>query len=266
LAFLAPGRCVLAGLPQRKEFLSERALLVDRFEVSRAQWLEFVAAGGMTAQAVGEMGCREWPLETRSLPATFMTHSEATAFSAWRGMRLLSAGEWILAAAGMRASLYPWGNIPQDSVANCLDLGLGRLAPVGTFEAGRAPIGCYDLCGNAWEWVADSLEGSPSTVGVSALGGSYQTWMRPIHYRTQVNAQDLDLRTRARDLGLRCGVDAEAFLTQRSREWGGDEATRRRLQAVGKRWGRSALPLLEDLVGRKGAPGALAHILEGARH
>ena len=56
MAFLAPGRCVLWGFsPQRREFVSERALLVDRFEVSRAQWLErgqFFAIAARTMRRV----------------------------------------------------------------------------------------------------------------------------------------------------------------------------------------------------------------------
>jgi hypothetical protein len=35
--------------------------------------------------------------------------------------------------------------------------------------------------------------------------------------------------------------------------------------AVGARWGRDALPLLSELAAQPGAPGALQHLLEGAR-
>ena len=75
-----------------------------------------------------------------------MDELEAERFAAWRGMRLLTPGEWLFCALGAERRLFPWVAYErQDSVANTLDLGLGRPCPVGTFEGGRTPGEVYDL-------------------------------------------------------------------------------------------------------------------------
>src|SRR6185295_18284062 len=87
----------------------------------------------------------------------FMTLPEARAFADSRGMRLLTAREWIRIACGTRALPYPWGGTEASSVANTLNLGVGRPLPVGTFEQGRTPLSTYDMAGNVWEWVEEPI-------------------------------------------------------------------------------------------------------------
>jgi formylglycine-generating enzyme required for sulfatase activity len=197
-----------------------------------------------------------------------MTQPEARAFAAWRGMRLLEPGEWLWCAMGPNRWSYPWGTTAQDSVANTLELDLERPTPVGTFESGRTPAGCYDMLGNVAEWVGSpmpSIERVPGDERQSAVGGSFRARRSPIYQKMTFLTTDLHPSSRLDHVGLRCCVEAEAYLWARAPEWGEDEPTLQRLVAVGRRWGRQASPLLQDLAARPGAPRGLRALAEGAR-
>jgi formylglycine-generating enzyme required for sulfatase activity len=269
-------------------------LLVDALEVTRVEWLAWLESlspedpawrslelwpdglGSDAGQAVSIDGC----------PATGMTLAEAQAFAAAEGMRLPTAREWLRVATGPTGRQpFPWKPVPHASVANTLELGLGRLAPVGTFESGRTPAGLHDLHGNAAEWVA-SVDLEPFTSGGDgrtwAMGGSYRSRQQPTFRSDPLSDLDgdgqvdsglafhavlLDRRTRSSDLGLRLVVEAGPWLREHAASWGGAPRTLRRLEEIGARWGPAAAPLLRELLEEAG-PGAgaegLAALLGGA--
>ena len=45
---------------------------------------------------------------------------------------------------------YPWGNHMEPGRCNGGET--GDTTPVKAFPQGRSPFGCYDMCGNVWEW------------------------------------------------------------------------------------------------------------------
>jgi formylglycine-generating enzyme required for sulfatase activity len=255
-----------------------RPLLVDRYEVTRSDWKAWRAAGPeRDANLAGYEA--SWAPPTSDWPASYMTLAEARAFASSRGMRLPTAREWLRVACGTseRPYDYPWGGSLARSVANTLELGLGNPAPVGTFEQGRTPLSIYDMAGNVWEWVEDpiaiprdDLERGPylDPELAWAMGGSHLAYLRRLYDDAKgfnyFFEQDLDPRTRSRDLGLRCCADAEEYLWSRATRWGG-EGSEPRLRAVGAAWGRDAVPLLEGLAGKPGAPAGLRFLLDGAR-
>jgi formylglycine-generating enzyme len=92
-------------------------------------------------------------------PATEMTWYGAQAFCEARGGRLPTEAEWEKAArwnpATNEVSVYPWGlTQPTAEQANYAMTG-NDTRPVGSFEAGKSPLGVYDMAGNVFEWVAD---------------------------------------------------------------------------------------------------------------
>ena len=275
LAFVPSGECVLFGRSGlRLSCANDRALLVDRFEVTRAAWRAWTARQPALDPTLAEV-VASWPAQTSTWPASFMTQAEARSFAASRGMRLLSAREWLRVACDTRGLAHPWGNREASSVANTLNLGLRHPLPVGTFEQGRTPLATYDMTGNVWEWVEDPILSLPgeedSDPGIAwAMGGSYLSRLRRIHDLDReeghlvLDEQSLDPRTRSIDVGLRCAADAEAYLTANARRLGG-EAERERLLAIGAAWGHNAVPLLADLAGRGDAAPGLSILLEGAR-
>ena len=263
-----------------------RALLVDRYEVTRADWLLHAPGGGPSPAAERwRGGAAAPPAETLEWPATWMTRAEARAFAERRGMRLLTAREWVHVAVGRSVSplRYPYGINSQVAWANTAELGLWRLAPAGTFESGRAPSGCYDLLGNAAEWVDGWLPGHDEAVfdaqrirgpegQACAFGGSYREITRPTFQakRLEFNAVTLDPEHRADDVGLRCAADAAEYLWARAADWGGGPEARRRVAAVARGWAEAGARepvtrLLEDLVQRPLALEGLAWLLEGVR-
>ena len=273
LAFLPSGKLDLPPWV----FQIEEPLLVDMFEITRDDWRWFQGQAGAGEDPDLRRYVDSWAPGTGRWPAAFMTFDEARAFAAWRGMRLLAPGEWLWCAMGPNRWSYPWGTTPQESVANTLELGLERPAPVGTFESGRNPLGCYDLLGNVAEWVDGALPATdlqPGDERVSAVGGSFRTWRSPIYdetarrrptYETEFLATALHPGSRRDHVGLRCCAPAERYLWERAPDWGSDESTLRRLDALGRRWGRQASPLLQDLAARPGAPAGLGALAEGAR-
>jgi formylglycine-generating enzyme required for sulfatase activity len=204
-----------------------------------------------------------------------MTLAEAREYAASRGLRLPTAREWMRIACGTNERPYdfPWGGKRAVSVANTLELELRHPLPVGTFEQGRSPLSIYDLSGNVWEWVDDPIVVSDRPSGLAwAMGGSYLSHLRRLYDDSQdpmrFDEQDLDALSRSVDVGFRCCADAEEYLSSHAEAWAlqcNRQEMRETLLAVGASWGRDAIPLLEDLTRRPGAPESLVLLLAGAR-
>ena len=247
---------------------NEHPLLVDRYEVTRREWGEFLARRPGGAGSPGRRVWDGWGLEGGSLPATFMDRAEALEFAAGERMRIPTQREWLRISAGTRAQPWPWGTSPARSVANTLDLGLPGALGVGTFEAGATPSGVYDLIGNVREWVAEEESEREAGSLASAMGGSYLAHQEPLFdwdssRGLEKNELRVDSRHRSIDLGMRLAAGAEEYLRSAASSWGGSPGARARVIAVGGHWGRPAVELLEDLVAE--GPVGIAWLLEGAR-
>ncbi|QDU67014.1 formylglycine-generating enzyme family protein [Engelhardtia mirabilis] len=275
MAFVAAGSAQLPfEAAAGADYGSSVDLLVDRFEVAREDWAHWTGAppepdGLSTGLAYTGAGRETWP--------AFASFHQAREFAQLRGMRLPTAREWLWIAAGPRALEYPWGVLPQASVANTLELDLRRPVAVGTFEQGRSPNGCYDLAGNVAEWV--ELDGMTLGQGLmplfdvetAVMGGSYLSKLRPLFgrepgsTRQRIAGEVLTPGTRGVELGLRCVADAESFLLDTSGEWRDVPDARERLERLGQRWGTPARPLLERIADPSDPRDPLNWLLEGAR-
>jgi len=133
-----------------------RAFLIDRHEVTVAQWNEFCRAKGRTDPR---------PLiekDAERLPVVDVTHDDARAYALWAGKRLPTEAEWEKAARGTDGRAWPWGdeedrracNTEQRPNENWRDKA-PFLAPVGDFPKDESPYGAVDVAGNASEWCSD---------------------------------------------------------------------------------------------------------------
>ncbi|MFQ5508119.1 MAG: formylglycine-generating enzyme family protein [Leptospirillia bacterium] len=136
--------------PKARRFLPD--FYIGRYEVTNAQYAEFVAAEGYIPPPNWK-GETIPPKGTENLPVTYVNWEQAQAYAAWRGGRLCDEAEWEKAARGTDGRRFPYGNEYDPSRAN-IDYRVGRITPVGSFPEGASPYGVQDMMGNLFEWTA----------------------------------------------------------------------------------------------------------------
>jgi formylglycine-generating enzyme required for sulfatase activity len=200
--------------------------LIDRHEVTNAEFGKFVAAGGYRdstywpqtllvdhrrtpwRQAVrgfvdrtGLPGPRGWSSGTfapdrANHPVTGVSWYEAAAYASWVGKELPSRAQWYRAALGDRGHVYPWGRDAR-SAARRANFNLAGTSPVGSFPLGVSPFGCFDMAGNVREWLRDqTTEGRRHF----AAGGS---WEDPAYMFFADHLEPFDPMFAGPGLGLR---------------------------------------------------------------
>ena len=131
------------------------AFMIDTFEVTNADFANFVEATGYVTYREGEESAQNWRAAYAegkdNHPVVFVTFEDAQAFCEWAGKRLPTEFEWEKAARGPEGYLYPWGNDYDAAMLNGKDRSLR-----GTTAAGSYPPNSYrlfDVAGNVKEWV-----------------------------------------------------------------------------------------------------------------
>ena len=123
--------------------------------------------------------------DIQSHPVTHISWRDANAFAQWNGKRLPTEAQWEKAArGGLDNSLYAWGddlivdgqhmcNIWQGDFPTFNSAQDGHLgtAPVHSFEPNG--YGLYNVCGNVWEWTADSWNNTDLADNKVIKGGSF---------------------------------------------------------------------------------------------
>ena len=145
--------------PQHKVNLSN--YFMDKYEVTNAAYKPFVDATGSRPPENWPAG--KIPPGRENYPVAYVNWYDAERFCKWAGKQLPSEAQWEKAARGTDGRDYPWGNEFDATKANTGDTGIGDLAPVGHFEAGKSPYGVYDMAGNVWEWTSDWYQPYPGS-------------------------------------------------------------------------------------------------------
>ena len=124
--------------------------------------------------------------------------------------------EWQYAAQGGDGRKYPWGNVLEAD--HCNGGETGGTTPVKAFPRGRSPCGCYDMCGNVWQWT-ESQRSDGHTRFCLIRGGSWfqaqgSGWYadggpRPAGFAEKVllTWPGLD---RCATIGFRCAADLDS--------------------------------------------------------
>ena len=145
--------------PKRRVFLP--SYYMDTYEVTNRDYQKFDPKHGFLK---GD----------ELLPVSGVLYDEAVAYAKSIGKRLPTNDEWEKAARGSEGLKYPWGDTwdaekvakrrrtsPSDKTqetdtaakGKVCHIGPSRLRPVGSVPSGVSPYGCFDMAGNAWEWV-----------------------------------------------------------------------------------------------------------------
>jgi formylglycine-generating enzyme required for sulfatase activity len=142
--------------PQRKISLGD--YYIDKFEITKRQYKEFVNATGRAAPLNWVNG--QYAPDTDDHPVFFITWFDADAYCKWAGKRLPTEEEWEKAARGTDGRSFPWGNEFDLKKTNASGK-YGGVYPVGHFEEDVSPFGVYDMAGNVQEWTASWYKAYP---------------------------------------------------------------------------------------------------------
>ncbi|MGB5036773.1 MAG: bifunctional serine/threonine-protein kinase/formylglycine-generating enzyme family protein [Blastocatellia bacterium] len=203
---------------------------IDTFEVSNAEFREFIRAGGYLKkeywrhpfrldgrvlswdEAMARFrdrtdlpGPRIWSNQTfpdgeSAHPVTDVSWYEAAAYAEFRGKRLPTIFQWEKAARNGAVTvgdgfIMPWGLgrswQGRDARANYLGSGT---APVESRPFGMSSFGCFNMAGNVAEWCVNSTD-----AGFTTAGGS---WKDPLYLFSSYGAFPGAFASSA--LGFRC--------------------------------------------------------------
>lgn len=209
---------------------------MDETEVTNGQYQECVAAEACTPplnRAATFYSSYYGNADYDNYPVIYVTWYQADTFCRWRDARLPSEAEWERAASFDPVALvkyqFPWGDAfdgeqlnfcdrgcPRDDRDGTIDDGFRDTAPVGSYPAGRSPIGALDMAGNVMEWVndwygfnyyRDAIDANPlgPTEGVtkSLRGGS---WLSSAAGVTTMGRGNFDPTVARANLGFRCAL------------------------------------------------------------
>jgi iron(II)-dependent oxidoreductase len=218
------------------------AFYLDRYAVTNRQYQRFVDAGGYDnleiwpqevwpslmkfSDRTRRPGPRDWengrfPAGKAEHPVVGVCWFEATAYATWVGKRLPSAAEWQKAGgwpeqfSGGSCNRYPWGDVYEPSKANLWPAGVGTTTPVQARPEGATPNGIYQMSGNVWEWLHDTLDTIPCHPDEvfqawkpmrRIIGGAYDTYF-PAEATCQFITGQSEL-DRRENIGFRCALTA----------------------------------------------------------
>lgn len=132
------------------------AFSMDVTEVTTAQYEACVRTGSCPPGGAGEH-CNAGKADRMGHPINCVSWDDATAFCRWAGKRLPTEEEWEYAARGSDGRKFPWGGAAPSSQL-CWKRGSSKqgTCAVGSFAAGKSPLGLQDIAGNVWEWTSSA--------------------------------------------------------------------------------------------------------------
>jgi formylglycine-generating enzyme required for sulfatase activity len=154
----------LYGEDQEKTETKE--FFIDQHHVTNEEYKKFVEETGHKDPQHWRRGT--YPEGKADHPVVEVNWHSAAAYAEWAGKRLPTNEEWEKAARGTDGRTWPWGD--DWDIDNC-NVFSGDTTPIGQYSpAGDSPYGCWDMAGNAWEWIGG---GAPSQLRAPLRGGDW---------------------------------------------------------------------------------------------
>lgn len=211
------GDCATFSVRKFTRHMAFKRFAMDETLVTNAQFAAFLKASGYKPRHP-ENFLKHWtntapPKGQEDHPVVYVDLGDARAYARWAGKRLPTEEEWQYAAQGTDGRKYPWGREMESGRAN--DGQSGGSTPVKAFPTGRSPSGCYDMCGNVWQWT-ESERSDGRTRFCILRGGAWwaakgSCWYvdggpQPVDFATKflMTWPGLD---RSSTIGFRCVVD-----------------------------------------------------------
>ena len=198
--------------------------LIDKHEVTNAQYLNFIAATGHKEplNVYGD-GSLFQVKDVARLPVVQVTWHDAADYCQWVGKRLPSEAEWEKAARGPDGRRYPWGDEAPSSQRvnfNREWIATRTLRPVGALPGGASPYGVHEMAGNVREWVQDWYDQDYYRVAPDRNPKGPKTGLLKVIRGGSWHSFEPDIRTAARGkggfalkthgIGFRCAGDVDA--------------------------------------------------------
>jgi formylglycine-generating enzyme required for sulfatase activity len=198
---LVPAGSFLFGI-DKKEVTIDYDFYIDKYPVTNRDFFHFIENTGFSSRYKYFKMLAELKPEH---PVVGVSWYEAFAYCYWVGKRLPTSREWEKAARGEDGRIYPWGNEFSKDKCNSLESGYGGTTPVDKYDKGVSPYGCYDLVGNAFEWVEDwaampRFSSLPYSEKINR-GGSFN---RPKEHTTCMFFESDPPYFTMQDVGFRC--------------------------------------------------------------
>jgi formylglycine-generating enzyme required for sulfatase activity len=207
----------LHSIQQFTRHVEIKRFAIDETLVTNAQFAAFLKAAGYQPKHK-ENFLKHWvdgrpTVGKEDHPVVFVDLDDARAYAAWAGKRLPTEEEWQYAAQGADGRKFPWGEKFEPD--RCNGGQTKDTTPVKAFPSGRSPLGCYDMCGNVWQWT-ESERSDGRTRFCILRGGSYfaaqgSVWYmdggpQPVNFAAKFLMMWPGL-DRCATIGFRCAVD-----------------------------------------------------------
>ena len=183
---------------------------IDQYEVTNAQYADFLKAAGKSAPADWPGG--QVPAGQEKYPVKGISWDMAVNYCQQVNKRLPSEAEWEIAARGPERRLYPWGNDPR-----AVELPKSGTYKVGGKPTNQSPFGVFDMAGNVWEWVGETYAPVEKD-GQRVLRGGANDLLKDMAYRLQ---GDPNAPTMSAASGIRCAANQVKIVEANKAETGG---------------------------------------------
>jgi formylglycine-generating enzyme required for sulfatase activity len=177
-----------------------KPLLADRYTVTNYMFYEFIRESGYQPQNPRNF-LKHWrngvyPPGEEDLPVVNISQEDAKAYAAFYGKRLPTEPEWQYLAGGPEKFRWPWGN--EKDYRKCNVYGV-RAEAVDAHPEGASPFGLYQMCGNVWEFTAETYaDGTPGHEEdhffITLRGGSFYAGPHYWHTESGAVANDCHLK------------------------------------------------------------------------